>query len=85
MGLASSQVTLLMLTARKADCEYDIAIASNRKMSLAREASSLSQEYYQKLNTKNLAYYANGTYNNRLYYCNNLRNFRQIYIQKNGR
>lgn len=67
MGLASSQVTLLMLTARKADCEYDIAIASNRKMSLAREASSLSQEYYQKLNTKNLAYYANGTYNNLTY------------------
>ena len=64
MGLASSQVTLLMLTSRKADCEYDIAIASNRKMSLAREASSLSQQYYQKLNTKNLAYYANGRYNN---------------------
>ena len=62
MGLASSQVTLLMLTARKADCEYDIAIASNRKMALARESSNLSQEYYQRINTKDLAYYSNGSY-----------------------
>ena len=62
MGLASSQVTLLMLTSRKADCEYDMAIASNRKMALAREASNLSREYNSRLNTKNLAFYANGSY-----------------------
>lgn len=62
MGLASSQVTLLMLTSRKADCEYDMAIASNRKMALAREASNLSREYNSRLNTKNLAFFANGAY-----------------------
>ena len=62
MGLASSQVTLLMLTARKADCELDMAIASNRKMALAREASNLSQEYYSRLQSKDLAFYSNGAY-----------------------
>ena len=63
MGLACAQISLLMLTSRKADCELNIAIDSRRKMSLTMEQSNLSREYQAKLQTKNLAYYANGHYN----------------------
>ena len=63
MGLACSQIRLLTLTARKADCEYGISIDSLRKMSLSREASTLATEYRNKLNSKQIAYYANGQYN----------------------
>lgn len=63
MGLACSQIRLLTLTARKADCEYGISIDSMRKMSLSREASTLATEYRNKLNSKQIAYYANGQYN----------------------
>ena len=63
MGLAVSEIRLLTLTARKADCEYNISIDSMEKMALTREQSELSKEYYAKLQGKNIAYYANGRYN----------------------
>ena len=62
MGLAASQVRLLTLTARKADCEYGISIDSMRKMALTREQSELSKEYYRKLQSKTISYYNNGQY-----------------------
>ncbi len=63
MGLAASQVRLLTLTARKADCEYGISMNSMEKMALTRESSALAKEYYSKLQSKNISYYANGKYN----------------------
>ena len=63
MGLAAAQIRLLSLTERKADIEYGISIDSMHKMSLTREMSELSQEYYSRLQAKNVAYYANGKYN----------------------
>ncbi len=63
MGLACSQARLLTLTARKADCEYGISIDSIEKMALTREMTQLSQEYYSKLQSKQISYYANGQYN----------------------
>ena len=63
MGLACSNIRLLTLTARKADCEYGISINSMRKMALTREQSALSQEYYSKLQAKTISYYNNGQYN----------------------
>lgn len=63
MGLACSQIRLLTLTARKADCEYGISIDSMQKMALTREQTQLSQEYYSKLQSKQISYYANGQYN----------------------
>lgn len=63
MGLACSQIRLLTLTARKADCEYGISIDSMRKMALSRETTELTTEYRNKLNSKQIAYYANGQYN----------------------
>ena len=63
MGLACSQARLLTLTARKADCEYGIAIASMQKMGLTREMSQLSQDYYSQMQSKQISYYANGKYN----------------------
>ena len=43
MGLACSNIRLLTLTARKADCEYGISIDSMRKMALSREQSNFSK------------------------------------------
>ena len=63
MGLACSQIRMLTLTARKADCEYGISVDSMKKMALTRESSKLSQEYYSKLQSKDISYYANGQYN----------------------
>ena len=63
MGLACSQIRLLTLTARKADCEYGISVASMRKMAITREQSALAQEYNSKLQTKSIVYYDNGQYN----------------------
>ena len=63
MGLACSQIRLLTLTARKADCEYGISVDSMHKMALTREMSELSSEYYSRLKAKNICYYANGKYN----------------------
>ena len=63
MGLACSQARLLTLTARKADCEYGISVDSIHKMALTREMSELSQEYYSRLQSKQISYYANGQYN----------------------
>ena len=63
MGLACSQIRLLTLTARKADCEYGISINSMEKMALTREQSELSREYQSKLQSKQISYYANGQYN----------------------
>ena len=63
MGLAVSQIRLLSLTERKADCEYNISIDAMKKMALTREQSELSKEYYARLHSKNISYYANGKYN----------------------
>jgi hypothetical protein len=63
MGLAASQARFLCLTARKADCEYGISVDSMAKMSLTREMSELSSEYYSKLQSKQISYYHNGQYN----------------------
>lgn len=63
MGLACSQIRLLTLTARKADCEYGISIDSMQKMALSREQTQLSQQYNSKLKAKQISYYANGKYN----------------------
>lgn len=63
MGLACEQARLLTLTARKADCEYGLSIDSMRKMALTREMSELSQDYYSRLQAKQISYYANGKYN----------------------
>ena len=63
MGLACSNIRLLTLTARKADCEYGISIDSMQKMALSREQTQLSQEYNNKLKAKQISYYANGKYN----------------------
>ena len=63
MGLACSQIRLLTLTARKADCEYGISIDSMEKMALTREQTQLAQEYNSKLKATQVAYYANGKYN----------------------
>ena len=62
MGLACSNIRLLTLTTRKADCEYNISIDSIEKMALLREQSKLSDEYYSRLQGKQIAYYANGKY-----------------------
>ena len=63
MSLSCNQIRLLTLTARKADCEYGLTIGSMNKMSLTREMSALSSEYYSKLQSKQISYYANGQYN----------------------
>ena len=64
MGLACSQVRLLGLTQRKADCEYKITMNSMRKMALTNEQTELSREYQSRLqNAKQISYYANGKYN----------------------
>ena len=63
MGLAVSNIRLLTLTNRKADCEYNISIDSMEKMALTRQQSELSKEYYAKLKAKTISYYANGQYN----------------------
>lgn len=63
MGLSIDNIRLLTLTQRKADLEYNIAIDSMEKMAIAREQSELSQEYYSRLQSKNIAYYADGKYN----------------------
>ncbi len=61
--LACSQVVLLTLTARKSDCEYGISVDSMEKMALTREQTALSKEYYSKLQSKQISFYANGQYN----------------------
>jgi hypothetical protein len=67
MGLAVSQVRLLTLTARKGDVETQMAIDSMEKMSLTREMTELSSEYYSKLQSKAVTYYANSQYNTMSY------------------
>ena len=62
MGLAASQIQLLTLTARKADCEYGISMDSMHKMALTREMTQLTNEYNSRLQSKNLCFYANGEY-----------------------
>lgn len=63
MGLAASNCRLLALTQRKADCQYGISINSMQKMALSREMSNLSQEYYSRLQSKQISFYNNGKYN----------------------
>ena len=67
MGLYIDNIRLLTLTQRKADLEYNIAIDSMEKMAITREQSELSSEYYSRLQSKNIAYYANGKYNQMSY------------------
>lgn len=67
MGLACSQIRLLTLTTRKADCELGISLDSIEKMALTREQSALSSEYYSKLQAKKVCYYANGQYSKMTY------------------
>lgn len=62
MGLSIDNIRLLTLTQRKADLEYNISIDSMEKMAISREQSELSQEYYSRLQAKNIAYYADGKY-----------------------
>lgn len=62
MGLACSQIRLLTLTQRKGDVELGISLDSIEKMALTREQSQLSKEYYSKLQSKKISYYANGQY-----------------------
>ena len=63
MGLAASQARLLTLTRRKGDVEYRIAINTMHKTRLTSEQTELSQEYYSKLRSAQIAFYANGQYN----------------------
>ncbi|MCQ2739462.1 MAG: hypothetical protein MJ237_04460 [bacterium] len=63
MGLAAPAYTLLTLTARKSDIEYDITRATMQKRAMANEMSNLTQEYRSRLNAKRLVYYNNGKYN----------------------
>ena len=60
MGLACSQVRFLGLTERKATIERSLSSASMQKMAITREMSQLSSEYYSKLQSKNVVYYADG-------------------------
>lgn len=54
MGLAASQVRLLMLTSRKIDIEGSLMSISNQKLSLARESTKISRDYSNALNAKTL-------------------------------
>ena len=63
MGLAASQIQLLTLTRRKADCELGLSIDAMRKMQLTREMSQLTQEYNSKLSAKQVVYHADNKYN----------------------
>lgn len=63
MGLSIDNIRLLTLTRRKADLEYNISIDSMEKMALTREQSELSRQYYSKLKSKDIVYYADGQYN----------------------
>ena len=56
MGLAASQVRLLTITSRKADCEYQSMRLSHQKIALSRELNEISNEYQNSLN-KTLLYY----------------------------
>ncbi len=62
-GFSIHTVELMRLTQRKSDCEYRISLNAMEIMALTREQSELSQEYYSRLQGKNIAYYANGKYN----------------------
>ena len=63
MGLAIDQIRLLCLTERKADLEFDISMKTMEKMAIAREQTELSTQYFNKLSSKDIAYYANGKFN----------------------
>lgn len=63
MGLAASQARFLTLTRRKGDVECKIAIDTMRKTRLTNEQTELSQEYYSKLRSAEISFYANGQYN----------------------
>ncbi len=80
--LACSQVVLLTLTARKSDCEYGISVDSMEKMALTREQTALSKEYYSKLQSKQISFYANGQYNKMNY--NYLMGYGQNYLAITG-
>ncbi|MFA7659012.1 MAG: hypothetical protein WCY19_06235 [Candidatus Gastranaerophilaceae bacterium] len=61
MGLAASQVRLLLLTARKDDVESNLMFVSNERLSLARQSANLSKDYNNALNATQLTWTNNGT------------------------
>jgi len=56
MGLAASQVRLLMLTGRKDDVESSLMGLANDKLSLGRKSASASKEYSNALNATKLVW-----------------------------
>ena len=56
MGLAASQVRLLMLTARKDDVEGGLMSLANQKLGLARKSADLSKDYSNALNATKLVW-----------------------------
>ena len=63
MGLSTAQNSLLLLTGRQANLEFNMSMNAMKKMDLARDMSELSNEYNRKLNAKHITFYANGKYN----------------------
>lgn len=60
MGLAASQVRLLMLTARKDDVEFGMQAIANNKLSISRQQADLSKTYSNALNGITLNFDTNG-------------------------
>lgn len=56
MGLAASQVRLLMLTSRKDDVESQLSKIANEKLSLSRQSAKAAQEYNDALNATKLTW-----------------------------
>lgn len=89
MGLAASQVRLLLLTARKTDIEGSLMSISNQKLSLARESSKISRDYSNALNAKTLVWSdmsgnASGLYYDLLMVPNNSVTGQFIYTDSSG-
>lgn len=61
MGLSAQQARLLTITARQADATYESMSISNQKLSLARDAETLSSEYQDALDKTTLMYDFYGT------------------------
>jgi len=61
MGLAASQVRLLMLTGRKDDVEGGLMSLANQKLGLARKSADLSKDYSNALNATKLVWNNGGS------------------------
>lgn len=68
MGLAASQVRLLMLTGRKDDVEASLMGLANDKLSLGRKSASASKEYSNALNATKLVWQDGSTNGTNLTY-----------------